>query len=143
MVAGHGNNAGRKNAARRPTDLDARIGRLIRERRRLLGLTQEALARTLGITQHQLQKYETGGNRIAASRLVDCAMALEVPIAWFYQSTVIAAEGVLLDAKVPDDERSLLEVFRELPPAVRVQLVGVARVLRGKEAATTSKARKR
>jgi transcriptional regulator with XRE-family HTH domain len=115
--------------ARRPTEIDRRIGRLIRERRQFLQLTIEDLARALSVTSHQLQKYETGENRISASRLVECGRALDVHVAWFYQSIsdtrTKAKEGVALN----DQEQKLLTTFRALPPGSRRQLSEIAAVL--------------
>ena len=50
-----------------------------------IGMSQERLADLLGVTFQQVQKYEKGINRIAASRLLDCASALEMPVAEFYE----------------------------------------------------------
>ena len=115
--------------ARKPTDIDIRIGQLIRERRLELSMTQDDLASLLHIAQHQLQKYEMGDNRISASRLVECARALQVPITWFYKWT--DPNGAAVEARGDDAESVLIEAFRDLSPAGRAQLVGIAEVLRG------------
>ncbi|GBR31654.1 helix-turn-helix domain-containing protein [Acetobacter orleanensis] len=60
------------------------VGRRIRLRRTLLGLSQEKLGEALGITFQQVQKYERGANRVGASRLYDLASALDVPISFFF-----------------------------------------------------------
>ncbi len=77
----------RRTKARRPEDfeIDKHIGRRVRERRLLLGLSQSVLADGLGITFQQLQKYETGFNRIAAGRLYGCAQLLKVPPEFFFE----------------------------------------------------------
>jgi transcriptional regulator with XRE-family HTH domain len=72
-----------------PTDraadeADAHIGRRIRERRLMLGLSQQQLAQTIGVTYQQAHKYETGVNRVSAGRLFRIAEALDVPVSWFY-----------------------------------------------------------
>jgi transcriptional regulator with XRE-family HTH domain len=134
MGLGHSNAPGGSNSQRRPTELDVRIGRLIRERRLLLNLTQEKLARLLGITQHQLLKYETGDNRIAASRLVECARALEVPVTWFYQSSGHQASPTTASNEdLAKDEHGLLDAYRALPAPARAQLISIAHVLRGEQ----------
>jgi transcriptional regulator with XRE-family HTH domain len=74
-----------------PTDsldasVDAHIGRLVRLRRNILGMSQEKLAESLGVTFQQVQKYERGTNRIAASRLFGIAKALQVPVSFFFES---------------------------------------------------------
>ena len=53
----------------RATEIDKLVGRNVRERRKTLGISQEALAKPLGCTSQQLQKYEAGTNRIATDRL--------------------------------------------------------------------------
>lgn len=57
--------------------LDARIGKAVRERRESVGMTQAALAAAIGVTFQQVQKYEQGRNRVAASKLVRIADALK------------------------------------------------------------------
>jgi DNA-binding XRE family transcriptional regulator len=64
--------------------LDEQIGRRIRDRRRFSGLAQHELAKALGISHQQLQKYEAGKNRISASRLWRCAEVLDTPISDFF-----------------------------------------------------------
>ena len=64
--------------------LDEQIGRRIRDRRKLSGLAQHELAKALGISHQQLQKYEAGKNRISASRLWRCAEVLDTPISDFF-----------------------------------------------------------
>ncbi len=77
----------RRTKARRPGDveIDQHVGQRLRERRVVLGLSQTALADGLGITYQQLQKYETGFNRIAAGRLYGCAQLLGVPPEYFFE----------------------------------------------------------
>jgi len=69
----------------RPNPIDIHVGERLRLRRMLLGLSQEALAHVLGLTFQQIQKYESGTNRIGASRLYDLSRALEVPVDYFYE----------------------------------------------------------
>lgn len=71
--------------AKPPHPVDVHIGRRIRERRMLMGLSQEQLARLLGVTFQQIQKYERGTNRVGASRLVELARILQVPVTWFFE----------------------------------------------------------
>ncbi len=65
-------------------DIDVHLGRRLRRRRRLLGLTQEQLGGACGVRFQQIQKYECGGNRISAARLWQLAKALAVPVGYFY-----------------------------------------------------------
>ncbi len=67
------------------TDIDAHVGRRLRSKRTLLGISQEKLAETIGLTFQQVQKYERGTNRISASRLFDISHALNVPVSYFFE----------------------------------------------------------
>jgi transcriptional regulator with XRE-family HTH domain len=64
--------------------VDRHVGARIRLRRRLRGLSMEKLGRATGVTYQQLQKYETGANRVSASRLHQLAKVLGVPISFFF-----------------------------------------------------------
>jgi transcriptional regulator with XRE-family HTH domain len=65
--------------------IDAHVGERIRKRRTELGLTQEELGAGLGISYQQVQKYETGANRISAGRLFEISTALDIAIAYFFE----------------------------------------------------------
>ncbi len=67
-----------------PNPVDVQVGAKIRTRRLLIGMNQETLARALGLTFQQVQKYEGGANRVSASRLSQIAEVLGVPIAYFF-----------------------------------------------------------
>src|SRR3546814_6416949 len=75
------------------SDLDVSIGARLRLRRLSMGFSQETLARALGITFQQIQKYERGTNRIFASRLFHLARVLRVPIAYFFQELPTETEA--------------------------------------------------
>ncbi|UUX50755.1 helix-turn-helix domain-containing protein [Nisaea acidiphila] len=64
--------------------IDVHVGRRVRLRRTLLGMSQEQLGEALNITFQQVQKYERGSNRISASRLWDIAQILDVPVSFFF-----------------------------------------------------------
>ena len=66
------------------SDVDRLIGQRIRARRKSLGISLQALAATLGISYQQLQKYERGQNKIAASTLAEIAYELQMPVTDFY-----------------------------------------------------------
>ena len=85
------------------TDIDLHLGRRLRRRRRLLGLTQQQLALAVGIRFQQIQKYECGANRISAARLWQLAEALETPVAYFYDG--------LAESAAREEERSSGEMF--------------------------------
>ena len=77
--------------------IDAHVGKRIRLRRTLLGLSQEKLGEALGVTFQQIQKYERGTNRVGASRLYDIATALDVPISFFFDDMPGAAKPTVLN----------------------------------------------
>lgn len=72
--------------------VDRRLGQRVRTRRLELGMSQERLAELLGVTFQQVQKYEKGINRIAASRLFDISAALDMSVARFFEG-IGAAKG--------------------------------------------------
>jgi transcriptional regulator with XRE-family HTH domain len=77
----------------RLTYADRHIGARIRERRTMMGMAQQQLARSIGVTYQQTHKYEHGLNRISVGRLADIARALAVTPAWFFEG--LADEGEL------------------------------------------------
>ncbi|MEM9581049.1 MAG: helix-turn-helix transcriptional regulator [Pseudomonadota bacterium] len=84
--------------------VDAHVGKRIRHRRWLVGETQQQLAEKVGIKFQQIQKYETGANRVSASRLWDIAEALDVEVSFFFEGMDEEASGQSEDAlaaKVP------------------------------------------
>lgn len=68
-----------------PNPIDVHVGKRLRLKRELLGLSQDQLGKMLGLTFQQIQKYEKGTNRISASRLWDLAMTLSSPIGYFFE----------------------------------------------------------
>jgi len=69
--------------------VDQIIGQRVRLRRSEIGMSQERLADIIGVTFQQVQKYEKGVNRIAASRLFDISVALDLPISRFFENLVV------------------------------------------------------
>ncbi len=84
---------GRKRGSNAYNPIDVHGGARLRARRTLLGLTQMALGDALGITFQQQQKYETGSNRISASRLYDVSKLLDVDIGYFFDEMDRAIES--------------------------------------------------
>lgn len=86
-----------KKSARRSKvdDLDRHIGARLRERRVLLGLTQRQLADCLELPAHQIQRYESGANRLYAGQLYLLAQTLDVDLAYFYEDLANAAAARL------------------------------------------------
>lgn len=70
---------------RSTTTIDRKLGQRVRTRRLEIGMSQERLAELLGVTFQQVQKYEKGVNRIAASRLLGISVALDKPIGDFFE----------------------------------------------------------
>ena len=93
---------------RRSQNADRCIGARIRERRMMLGLTQQELAGVIGVTFQQMHKYEKATNRISAGRLHTLAQALEVTVDYFYQDMTAASAAV----GPPAHQRLLLELAR-------------------------------
>ncbi len=69
----------------KPNPIDIHVGSRVRLRRTVLGLSQEKLGKTVGLTFQQIQKYERGLNRIGASRLYALSHVLDVPVAFFFE----------------------------------------------------------
>ena len=123
-----------------PNPVDIHVGARVRMRRKDLGLSQEALAETIGLTFQQVQKYERGTNRISASKLYEIGRTLKVPLAFFYDDYtdnpadpdfvesasersvsdfLTTAEGIELSAVFPKlksgaQRRKILELVRTL-----------------------------
>ena len=72
-------------AGKKPNPVDAHVGSRVRLRRMLLGMSQERLGESMGLTFQQVQKYEKGVNRIGASRLFQIAKILDVPVQFFFE----------------------------------------------------------
>lgn len=74
---------------RQPHTIDLHVGKRIRQRRKFLSVSQADLADSLGLTFQQVQKYESGANRISASKLFEAATALKVPVGYFFEGTEV------------------------------------------------------
>ncbi|MFL5016360.1 MAG: helix-turn-helix domain-containing protein [Rhizobium sp.] len=70
---------------KKPNPIDIHVGSRIRLRRTMLGMSQEKLGESLGITFQQIQKYEKGTNRVGASRLQNISNILNVPVSFFFE----------------------------------------------------------
>jgi transcriptional regulator with XRE-family HTH domain len=71
-----------------PDSVDVHVGSRLRVRRSLLGLSQEKLADSIGLTFQQIQKYEKGMNRVSAGRLYQFSQILEVPVSYFFENLI-------------------------------------------------------
>ncbi|WP_420324561.1 helix-turn-helix domain-containing protein [Mameliella sp.] len=116
--------------------VDVHVGKRIRHRRWLVGMTQQQLAECVGIKFQQIQKYETGANRVSASRLWDIAEALDVPVSFFFEgieNESAAEEGAAesVPADIMGDKEALDRVrsYYAIPENQRRRLFELARVL--------------
>ena len=116
--------------------VDVHVGKRVRHRRWMVGMTQQQLAGKVGIKFQQIQKYETGMNRISASRLWDIAEALEVPVSFFFEGIGEDVDVVELEKDgVPGDilaDKEALELVRSyylIPEVQRRRLFDLARAI--------------
>jgi transcriptional regulator with XRE-family HTH domain len=132
-----------------PNPVDIHVGARVRLRRTLMGMSQEKLGESIGLTFQQVQKYERGANRIGASRLFDLSRVLDVPVSFFFddmaesvqeQSPVAVARGGLAEEAVgfdadPMSKRETLELVRAYysitDPQVRKRVYELAKALAG------------
>lgn len=115
-----------------PKFVDIYVGKRVRERRWMLGVKQQQLANTLGIRFQQVQKYETGANRISASRLWDIAAALEVPVSYFFEGLegqALDHGGTRGDILTDKEAVELVRSYYAIPEPHRRRLFDLARVL--------------
>jgi transcriptional regulator with XRE-family HTH domain len=113
-----------------PHPVDIRVGQRVRERRKVLGITQDRLAQALDLTFQQVQKYERGVNRMSASKLFEAAQVLDVPVNWFFEGEALAdsrnaepvskRDGGQLSTR---ETRDLLNAFLKLDPKLRRQVL--------------------
>lgn len=117
--------------------VDVHVGKRIRHRRWLVGVTQQQLAEKVGIKFQQIQKYETGANRVSASRLWDIAEVLDADVSFFFagmdkeetqdsDGDVNAVPADLLNDKEALD---LVRSYYAIPEEQRRRLFDLARVL--------------
>ena len=114
--------------------VDVHVGKRIRHRRWLVGMTQQQLAERVGIKFQQIQKYETGANRVSASRLWDISEALEVPVSFFFEGLEAEVTADVSDAMPTDlmgdkEALDLVRSYYSIPENQRRRLFELARVL--------------
>ena len=115
--------------------VDVHVGKRIRHRRWLTGMTQQQLAEQVGIKFQQIQKYETGANRVSASRLWDISDSLTVPVSFFFEGLNGVNEAGSDKSSVPADlmgDKEALDLVRSyyaIPENQRRRLFELARVL--------------
>ena len=98
-----------------PSPVDVHVGSRVKQRRLILGMSQDKLAKELGLTFQQVQKYERGTNRVGASRLHDLSRILQAPVGYFFDDMAEAA-GFAEDSQEPLEtplhKRETLELVR-------------------------------
>lgn len=131
-----------------PDPVDIHVGQRLRQRRAILGLSQEKLGRAIGLTFQQIQKYERGANRIGASRLYEFSRILDVPVSFFFDEmpdSLKTSEGRFVagmqdsrpESHDPDPlaKRETLELvrayYRIANPRVRKRLFELTKALAG------------
>lgn len=114
--------------AKNPVDLH--VGKQLRQRRWLLGMTQQQLAQAVGIRFQQVQKYESGANRISASRLWDLAKALNAPVTYFFEGLeakeLNGAAKSFAGAVEDKDTHDMLRAYLGLADGPRRRLLDLA-----------------
>lgn len=116
--------------------VDLHIGQRVRHRRWLLGMTQQQLALAVGIRFQQIQKYESGANRISASRLWDLAKALDMPVSFFFEGLTVLKDGEAVemssDGLMQNKETmDLIRAYYGLQEGPRRRLLELAKALSG------------
>jgi transcriptional regulator with XRE-family HTH domain len=126
------------NDERAANAVDRRLGQRVRTRRLEIGMSQEKLAEILGVTFQQVQKYEKGVNRIAASRLFDISSALDMSVARFFEGLSPARgggvaeeeQGFVHDALATPEGMQLVALFAAIKSQkVRRRVVELVRAL--------------
>jgi transcriptional regulator with XRE-family HTH domain len=129
-------------SSKKPNHVDDHVGKRLRLRRNLLGLSQDELARRLGLTSQIIQKYEAGETRISASRLYSIAGQLAVPITWFFdeledkkptavKSQPTSRENDWSELVTKRESRELLELYFGIPDErLRRKVLEVAQLLK-------------
>ena len=112
--------------------VDVHVGQRVRQRRWMVGMTQQQLAERVGIKFQQIQKYETGANRISASRLWSIAAALDVPVSFFFEGVEgqsSGSGGTCGDLLTDKEALTMVQAYYGIPAGQRRRLFDLARVL--------------
>lgn len=115
--------------SRTANTIDQKLGARVRKRRLEIAMSQERLAELLGVTFQQVQKYERGVNRIAASRLFDISKALDMPVCAFFDE-LTGISSVSRVTTRPDGADELMQLFSTISsPKVRRRIVDLVRTM--------------
>ncbi len=113
--------------SKKPCPADAVIAHRIRHARKLAGVSQEELGKTLGLSFQQIQKCENGINCVSVGRLVEIARALKVPVAPFFDG--LESEQVEPSPSIGDDAMGIALAIDNLPLARRETVVAMIRAM--------------
>lgn len=108
----------RDAADRSPNPVDLHVGSRIRMRRKILGVSQERLADSLGLTFQQVQKYERGSNRVSASKLYEIAATLQAQVAYFFEG--LADPATLEDGESAPGSEKFVQDFLMTPEGLEL-----------------------
>lgn len=121
---------------RTASSVDRKLGERVRARRLEIGMSQETLAERLGVTFQQVQKYEKGINRIAASRLWDIAAAVELPLTRFFEGMprpghrLAAGESDATAALATPGAAELVQLYASIrSPKIRRRVLELVRAM--------------
>jgi len=131
---GHQKNISAQDKVRNnPDPIDIHVGLRVRERRKMLSMSQSSLGGIVGVTFQQIQKYERGTNRIGSSRLFRLANALDVTVSYFFEGTAkhllepIEADSSLYDQK---ETQELIVVYYGIQDTfVRKKMMAIIELL--------------
>ena len=118
--------------------VDIHLGRRLRRRRRILGLTQQQLASACGVRFQQIQKYECAANRMSAARVWQLAEVLEVPVSYFYDGLSQDLSNEDKEPEPPEptagkETKALIRAFYSLSERPRQRLLELAKSLNESE----------
>jgi transcriptional regulator with XRE-family HTH domain len=124
--------------------IDRHVGARVRMRRKILGVSQEKLADSLGLTFQQVQKYEKGANRVSASKLYEIAAALQTQVAYFFDgladpgadadAATDTAEQFVHDFLMTPEGLELAGIFPKITrPSVRRRILDLVRSMADEE----------
>ena len=99
-----------------PHPIDIHVGQRLKQQRTLQGISQESLAKQLGITFQQIQKYEHGTNRISASKLYELSQILKTPIQFFFENYQKTSQLTEKPTELTTKELTFIKNFRQLNP---------------------------
>jgi transcriptional regulator with XRE-family HTH domain len=118
--------------------IDQHVGERIRARRAELGLTQEQLAEALHVSYQQVQKYETGANRISAGRIFEIARKLSVEVSYFFDGLTLEVRGEPPPLEHGGRQRAAIELVRKFAqiddPHVRSAIAGLVKAIVDRQA---------